>query len=97
MINNEYKDCVVIVNDTQEDMNFIWKNKRCFSIQSSLINDFLESTLGFFNGNVIRVASALQLASENSILVKSSSIYPVVIIAFCFITLIAFGMYVWLL
>ena len=96
VVNSEYKDCLVIVSGNT-NQNFMWKNKRCFSLSDMIVDEFIESTLNFFNGNVVRVSSAAQLASENNILVKSSSIVPVIILTVFFLIFIVFGLYLWLL
>ena len=94
--NHDYKDCVITFTDSPE-IGFVWINKRCFSINGNMSDQFSESSMDFFHGNVIKVGSAAQLVSENTILVKSASILPIVILGICFVTLVCAGVYIWLL
>lgn len=96
IINKDYKDCLILIND-ENKLCFLWKDKRCFTVSESMFGYFSESSLPYFDGNLIQVSSAAQLVSENSILVKSSSIVPVILLVISFIIIITIGLYVWLL
>lgn len=97
VINKEYKDCMIIFEE-DENYGFIWNGKRCFGLERSFIDEFIDSKMKFSKRNeIVKINSASQTVIDTEIQVRSSmGLYYIMAISASLVVGLFIGVYLWL-
>ncbi len=96
-VDNDYRNCLVILSDS-EQFGFIWQDRRCFSLKSSLIEDLSKPSMSFYRpDDVIKIISEKELISQTEISVRRIiPLLPVLNTLIALIILVTTGFSIWL-
>lgn len=97
IVNKEYRDCLVLFKDNP-DFGFVWQNKKCFSLDSSLLTSISSSSMTFYRDDEkVVVKNVSKLIENTKIDVKSAmSLLPILLGLITLIIIVVIGLYLWL-